>query len=113
MRVSADGVAGRIAVLTRFTVTGDQAEFDRLFAEHEEYMRAQEGFVDCYLLRSVSNPRQFSHVGWWESLGVYQRIGESAEYTSQMKGLLTLAEIMDVDVYTSASGGDRAQDNLS
>ncbi|MEU6539664.1 antibiotic biosynthesis monooxygenase family protein [Streptomyces sp. NPDC047000] len=109
MRVSADGVTGRIAVLTRFTVTGDQAEFDRLFAEHETYMRAQEGFVDCYLLRSVSRPRQFSHVGWWESPGVYQRICDGDEYKSQMKGLLALADIMDVDVCTLASGDDRTR----
>lgn len=113
MRVSADGVTGRIAVMTRFTVTGDQAEFDQLFAVHEEYMRAQDGFVDCYLLRSATRPRQFSHVGWWESLDVYQRIAESAEYTSQMKGLLALADITDVDVCTLASGRDRAPGRLS
>jgi long-chain acyl-CoA synthetase len=109
MQVNTDGVTGPIAVMTRFTVTGDQTEFDRLFAEHEEYMRAQAGYVDCYLLRSVSDPRRFSHVGWWESPGVYGRITEGDEYASQMKGLLALADIMDVDVYTEASGSAPAQ----
>ncbi|WSS23815.1 hypothetical protein OG519_32120 [Streptomyces sp. NBC_01190] len=68
-------------------------------------MRAQPGFLDCYLLRATSDTRFFSHVGWWAGTDVYGAILETGEYKEQMTGLLALADIVDVEVYVPAGDG--------
>jgi heme-degrading monooxygenase HmoA len=102
MLTPSGNLKGEVAIISRFIVSGDEKEFNRLFKVHEDFMRSQGGFVDCYLLRSTSSPERFSHTGWWQSIGSYQDAGERAEYKSQIQGLSTLAEMVDVDVYATA-----------
>lgn len=106
--ISPSDISGRIAVVTRFSLLGDEREFQRLFAIHEGYMRSQTGFLDCYLLRSAAHPQQFDHVGWWESFPVYQRICDTPEYKDQLSGLLAHIEVTDVDVCVPAASADPA-----
>ena len=93
---------GKVAIISNFTVNGDEKEFHRLFKVHEDFVRSQDGFIDCYLLRSTSRPELYSHTGWWQSIGSYQKAVKTEVYNSQIEELSTLAEMVDVDVYATA-----------
>jgi long-chain acyl-CoA synthetase len=99
MQLAVDKAPGNVVIMTRFTLHGEQEQFEKLFKIHESHMRAQAGYMDCYLVQSPERPELFSHVGWWETISAYQKIRETTEYQEQMTGLMALCTIDDVAVF--------------
>jgi long-chain acyl-CoA synthetase len=51
--------------INRFTVTGDQAEFDRLLGEIAAHMKQQPGFRSYRLYRSARDPKVYLETAEW------------------------------------------------
>ncbi len=103
-----EGKTNMITFVTRFTVKGDPAEFERVFKDHSEFMRQQPGFVHFEFLRSARDPNVYVNIGRWESAEAQRRVVQSEEFQAHASAMRALVDV-DADVYTTVadSGSDR------
>jgi long-chain acyl-CoA synthetase len=95
-----------VTFVIKFTVKGDPDEFERVFAEHVEYLSAQPGFRGNELIRSFSDSSVYMNVAHWESAAVYKSVVGGEEFQRQTKGLADLVTV-EADLYQPVPSGSR------
>ncbi len=89
-----------ITLINEFTVRGDAAEFERVFAASSDFMCQQPGFVSHRLVRSLRHPEVYVNIAEWESAEQHQKIVGSPQFAEHITGLAGLAEVKP-DLYAA------------
>jgi quinol monooxygenase YgiN len=95
-------------VITKFTVTGAPADFERAFGAHAEFIRAQPGFNQFQLTRSIQQPEVYANVGWWQDVDSYVRVARSPRFANDVRGMADLVRA-EPQVCTKVTNGNRIQ----
>jgi long-chain acyl-CoA synthetase len=89
-----------ITLINKFTLTGDSAEFERVWKVSSDFMRSQPGFVSFHLHRSLNRPDVYVNVAVWETAQDHQRVLAGPEFGLHIKQLGALAK-PDPDLYVT------------
>ena len=95
--------AGMVTFITRFTVKGDPAEFERVFTDHAEFMKAQLGFLGFQLVRSLSNPNSYVNIGQWRDADAHRAVVTNPEFQQHAKAMRALVDV-EADLYSPIAG---------
>jgi heme-degrading monooxygenase HmoA len=60
-------------IINKLTITGDEAEFERLLSEITGHMKSQPGFRNHSLFRSLKDPKVFIETGEWATREDHQK----------------------------------------
>jgi len=92
-----------VTLINHFTVKGDTAEFEQVFAASSEFMVEQPGFVSHRLVRSLRAPGSYVNIAEWESAAAHQAVVRGPGFAEHIKGLADLASV-EPDLYTEVLG---------
>ncbi|GAB2862558.1 hypothetical protein GCM10022221_73040 [Actinocorallia aurea] len=91
-RHGARPAAEPVTLVNSFTVTGDAAEFEKVFAETSAFFAEQPGFVDHVLMRQTDEPGSYVNLARWQSAGALRAAvarPEFAPHAAALRGLST------------------------
>ncbi|MFJ2865818.1 antibiotic biosynthesis monooxygenase family protein [Kitasatospora sp. NPDC087314] len=97
-----------VTLINKFTVHGDTAEFEKVWAASSEFMRAQQGFVNFKLHRSLNRPDSYVNIALWETVEDHHRVLASPEFAVHIKELAALAT-PEPDLYVVVLEGTPAK----
>jgi long-chain acyl-CoA synthetase len=63
-----------ITLVNKFVVSGDTAEFERIWKSSSDFMRQQPGFISFQLVRSISDPTVYINIARWADAESHQRV---------------------------------------
>ncbi|AHI01181.1 4-coumarate--CoA ligase family protein [Kutzneria viridogrisea] len=92
-----------VTFITKFTVKGDPAEFERVFKEHSEFMKAQPGFVGFQMVRSLRTPTVYVNIGQWADADAHRAVVSNPEFQEHAKAMRELVEV-EADLYSPIAG---------
>jgi len=100
--------ASKAIVITSFSVTGAPQDFERAFTAHAEFVRAQPGFNQFQLTKSVDQPKVYVNVGWWADVDSYLRVVRSQRFGEDLRAMADLVQA-EPQVCTKVTNGNRIQ----
>jgi len=80
-----------VTLINTFTVHGDTAEFERVWQESAEFMRARPGFLGYRFGRSTTSENVYVNVAEWESPEALRAATEGPEFQEHRARLRALA----------------------
>ena len=88
-----------VTLVNKFTVHGDTGEFERVWKESSEFMKAQPGFLGFKLHRSLSRPDVYINIARWATAEDHRRVLVGPEFGVHIQELAAVATA-DPDLYT-------------
>jgi len=80
-----------VTLINTFTVHGDTAEFERVWQESADFMRARPGFLGYRFGRSTTDAHVYVNVAEWESPEALRAATEGPEFQEHRTRLRALA----------------------
>jgi monooxygenase len=76
-----------VTFVNRFTVHGDSAEFERVFADTAVFLTRQPGFIRHTLVRHLTEPGSYVNIAHWSSETDLRRAVGLPEFQAHAKAL--------------------------
>lgn len=80
-----------IVFVNSFGLKAPAEDFERVFAETAEVLRAQPGFLSHQLVRSAQEPTHYLNIAMWESADALRAATELPEFADHARRLRELA----------------------
>ncbi|WP_018684003.1 AMP-binding protein [Actinokineospora enzanensis] len=87
-----NGERTMVTLVNKFTVSGDPAEFERIWVESSEFMRTQAGFRGFRLVRSVNDPTVYINIAEWAEAADHQRVVRGESFRRHIEAIAVLAK---------------------
>jgi long-chain acyl-CoA synthetase len=85
-----NGGPAMVTLINKFTVKGDPAEFEQVWHETSEFMRAQPGFLGYRFGRSLMDPTVYVNVANWASADAHLKVLQSDGFQDHIAKLAPL-----------------------
>ncbi|MBB1242203.1 hypothetical protein GL263_01210 [Streptomyces durbertensis] len=76
-----------VTVINRFQVRGDAEEFEKVLADHSEFLRGQPDFDFLVTAAVVDRPGVYVHLGHWRTLRGFRAMAHEAAFAREVRQL--------------------------